>query len=94
MSAFYTAGGSGTEEECLKTIARANELGVTMLDTADMYGFGKNEQLLGALRRFLCITPLPFAPAIPGCWHAPSDRCCSGVLRRLMPLNCILQPRR
>jgi aryl-alcohol dehydrogenase-like predicted oxidoreductase len=45
MSAFYTAEAQ-PEEESLKTIARAVELGVTMMDTADMYGFGKNEQLL------------------------------------------------
>jgi len=34
MSAFYTAG-EVSEEESLKVIARAHELGVTMLDTAD-----------------------------------------------------------
>lgn len=48
MSAFYTAGTS-SEEESLKTITRASELGVTMLDTADIYGLGKNEQLIGAV---------------------------------------------
>jgi aryl-alcohol dehydrogenase-like predicted oxidoreductase len=44
MSEFY---GSGDEEESLRTIHRALELGITMLDTADMYGFGRNESLVG-----------------------------------------------
>ncbi len=43
MSAFYTVG-KGSDEENLKVIARAHELGVTLMDTADVYGLGKNEQ--------------------------------------------------
>ncbi len=44
MSEFY---GAADEPESLLTIARALELGVTMLDTADMYGHGDNESLVG-----------------------------------------------
>jgi aryl-alcohol dehydrogenase-like predicted oxidoreductase len=44
MSEFY---GPTDEQESLATIARAHELGVTLLDTADAYGFGKNEELVG-----------------------------------------------
>ena len=44
MSEFY---GPGDEEESLKTIALALELGVTFLDTADMYGPFTNEKLVG-----------------------------------------------
>src|SRR6266496_6814726 len=44
MSEFY---GSGDEAESLDTIHRAIELGVTFLDTADMYGPFKNEELVG-----------------------------------------------
>jgi aryl-alcohol dehydrogenase-like predicted oxidoreductase len=44
MSEFY---GPGDEAESIATIQLALELGVTMLDTADMYGFGDNEQLVG-----------------------------------------------
>ncbi len=44
MSEFY---GSADETEALATIRVALDLGVTMLDTADMYGFGDNEQLVG-----------------------------------------------
>src|SRR5215207_609816 len=44
MSAFY----AGAEEaESIATIERALDFGVTMLDTADMYGAGANEQLVG-----------------------------------------------
>ena len=44
MSDFYGARDDG---ESIRTIHRALELGVTMLDTADMYGIGKNEELVG-----------------------------------------------
>src|SRR5947209_10419978 len=44
MSEFY---GSADEGEAIATIHRALELGVSLLDTADMYGFGDNEQLVG-----------------------------------------------
>ena len=44
MSEFY---GSADEGEAIATIHRALELDVTMLDTADMYGYGDNEQLVG-----------------------------------------------
>jgi aryl-alcohol dehydrogenase-like predicted oxidoreductase len=44
MSEFY---GSGSEQESIATIHRAIERGVNFLDTADMYGVGKNEELVG-----------------------------------------------
>jgi aryl-alcohol dehydrogenase-like predicted oxidoreductase len=44
MSEFY---GTGDEEESIATIHRAIELGVTFLDTADMYGPFTNERLVG-----------------------------------------------
>ena len=40
--------GAPDPEEVEKTIARAVELGVTMIDTADAYGAGKNEEVVGA----------------------------------------------
>jgi len=57
MSEFY---GSGDEPESVATIHRALELGVNFLDTADMYGIGENEKLVGRAlrgsrkRAFLC----------------------------------------
>ncbi|MHB8433146.1 MAG: aldo/keto reductase [Candidatus Tyrphobacter sp.] len=44
MSEFY---GPGDEAESVRSIQRAVDLGVTLLDTADMYGNGKNERLVG-----------------------------------------------
>jgi len=44
MSDFY---GEADEREAIATIQRAYDLGVTFLDTADMYGPFKNERLLG-----------------------------------------------
>jgi aryl-alcohol dehydrogenase-like predicted oxidoreductase len=44
MSEFY---GTGDEAESLATIHRALDLGVTLLDTADMYGPFTNEALVG-----------------------------------------------
>jgi len=44
MSEFY---GTTDEGEAIATIHRALELGIDFLDTADMYGSGANEQLVG-----------------------------------------------
>lgn len=49
MSDFYT---TGTDEgEAIATLHRAVELGVTLFDTADMYGPHTNEALLGRALR-------------------------------------------
>ncbi len=45
MSAFY--GGRGDDADAIAVIHRAMELGVTLLDTADMYGPHTNEVLVG-----------------------------------------------
>ncbi len=48
MSDFY---GSRDEAESVATINRALDLGGTFLDTADMYGVGANEELVGRVVR-------------------------------------------
>ncbi len=44
MSEFY---GAADEAESIATIHRALDLGITFLDTADIYGLGRNEELVG-----------------------------------------------
>lgn len=48
MSEFY---GSSDEAESISVIHRALDLGVTFLDTADIYGSGRNEELVGRALR-------------------------------------------
>ncbi len=44
MSEFY---GQGEEKESVAVIHRAMDLGITFFDTADVYGVGRNEELVG-----------------------------------------------
>lgn len=44
MSDFY---GAANDTQSIAVIHRALDLGVTLLDTADMYGVGRNEELVG-----------------------------------------------
>ncbi|MGH9582149.1 MAG: aldo/keto reductase, partial [Bryobacteraceae bacterium] len=48
MSEFY---GSGDEAESIAVMHRAIDLGITFFDTADMYGSGRNEELVGCALR-------------------------------------------
>ncbi len=44
MSEFY---GTGNEAESISVIHRALDLGINFFDTADIYGLGRNEELVG-----------------------------------------------
>src|SRR5436305_3003291 len=44
MSEFY---GARNDDESIRTIHRALDIGVNFLDTADVYGMGHNEELVG-----------------------------------------------
>lgn len=44
MSEFY---GETNDDESIATVHRAIDLGVSFIDTADMYGVGRNEELIG-----------------------------------------------
>jgi aryl-alcohol dehydrogenase-like predicted oxidoreductase len=47
MSDFYDSDAARDDAESIRTIRRALELGVDHIDTADMYGVGRNEELVG-----------------------------------------------
>jgi aryl-alcohol dehydrogenase-like predicted oxidoreductase len=92
MSEFY---GPGDEAESLATIGRALELGVTLLDTADIYGPYRNEELVGraiAGRRDQVVLATKFGivrdpadPSFRGLNGTPgyARRACEASLRRL-----------
>src|SRR5689334_22285273 len=92
MSEFY---GPPDDAESIATIHRALELGVDFLDTADVYGPHRNEELVGrAVRgmrdRFVIATKFgivrdPKNPAVRGVNGKPEyvRQCCDASLRRL-----------
>ncbi|HZE70325.1 MAG TPA: aldo/keto reductase [Pyrinomonadaceae bacterium] len=92
MSEFY---GQADETESLATIRRALDLGLTFLDTADMYGPFKNEELVGrAIRgqrnQVVLATKFGFTrdandPSVRGISGRPDyvRSACEGSLRRL-----------
>jgi aryl-alcohol dehydrogenase-like predicted oxidoreductase len=92
MSEFY---GPGDERESVATIHRALELGVTLLDTADMYGPFTNEELVGraiagqrdrvVLATKFGIARDPADPSARGVNGRPEyvKRACAASLRRL-----------
>jgi aryl-alcohol dehydrogenase-like predicted oxidoreductase len=78
MSAFY---GSADEEEAIATIHRARELGITFLDTAQLYGPLTNEQLVGRAikgRRDEYVIATKFARRMDGA--TPGDMSTVGAL--------------
>src|SRR4051794_37085119 len=48
MSEFY---GARNDAESTATLERALELGVNFYDTADVYGYGDNERLVGPFKK-------------------------------------------
>jgi len=91
MSEFY---GPGDEAESIRTIHRSLELGIDFLDTADIYGMGRNEELVGkAIRdrrsRVVLATKFGNVRGKDGSWLGVNGKpdyvrsCCEASLRRL-----------
>ena len=91
MSEFY---GPGDEAESIRTIHRAIALGINFLDTADIYGLGRNEELVGRAlrdRRHQAVLATKFGNlrGKNGSWLGVSGKpdyvrgCCEASLRRL-----------
>ena len=90
MSGFY---GERDEAESIATLHRAIELGVSFLDTAEMYGRGDNEKLLGkalAGRRDEVVVATKFGMSLDEHWNRTVDgspenvrRSIDGSLQRL-----------
>jgi aryl-alcohol dehydrogenase-like predicted oxidoreductase len=92
MSQSY---GAGDDEESIRTLNRALDLGVTLLDTADAYGRGANEILVGRAirdRRQIVLLASKFG-LVPAPGGGPATEvdgrpervkpCCEASLRRL-----------
>lgn len=91
MSEFY---GPRDDEESIRTIHRALDIGINFLDTADVYGRGHNEELVGRAikdRRMEVVLATKFGNVRDetGAWVGVSGqpeyvkKCCEESLRRL-----------
>src|SRR5206468_11561580 len=75
MAGYYNIG-AGSDAESIRTIQRALDLGVTLLDTAEIYGPYTNEELvaraikhrrddIALATKFRLVSPTGARPAVP-----------------------------
>lgn len=58
-----------TDEESAATIKRAVELGANFFDTADMYGWGRSEEIVGRTIKELSVRDRVYIATKVGFWH-------------------------
>ena len=78
-------GADVTDDGCLAAIRRATELGVTLIDTAEGYGQGHSEEVVGRAVREVGRDNVVVATKVAGAHMRPElvSRACDGSLRRL-----------
>ncbi|HLB68004.1 MAG TPA: aldo/keto reductase [Thermoplasmata archaeon] len=87
---MWQAGGKAwgndvNDAECRKAMERAADLGVTLVDTAEAYGDGHSEKVVGDAIRHVGRDRVFVATKVGG-WHLHPDdvrKACAGSLRRL-----------
>jgi aryl-alcohol dehydrogenase-like predicted oxidoreductase len=94
MAGIYTSGGGLDDDESIRTIHRALELGVTHIDTAEVYGPFHSEELVGqaikgrrdevvVATKFGIISHTGRAPGVPDGSPASIRMAVDGSLQRL-----------
>jgi aryl-alcohol dehydrogenase-like predicted oxidoreductase len=78
-------GSDVTDDGCMAAMRRAHELGVNLIDTAEVYGQGHSEEVVGRAIKELGRDSLVIATKVAGAHLRPElvSRACEGSLERL-----------